>query len=371
MLILDTIMIKPCSLFGLFAVLFVLGMADGVAAVASDQKILRVAGWDVYADSERRNKTIGFKSFEEQTGYTVEFTPLSNLDDIIHYAETCSDCDVLIISNEGIEALQKMNLVKRLNLHEIPNYQDLHYNLRYTRWGQFDGGIYAVPWAWGPTGLLYDAEHVPEPRSWNILWDPEYKNKVTLWDDVSMIWVTALALGYTNVYNLTLDQLAEVKKKLLQLNAQVYSYYDGEQEEMRLLTSGEVLVANSWFDPSARLASHNKQFKMVIPEEGAVGMFDSYMLSSKSKLNQVSHQYINHQISPEVQLQMSRVTGLAPSNIETLALMPQEEIKALHLDDQNYFGKMLLWNVMPRKHMYEQLLQEVREDYEALNKGNL
>lgn len=352
-------MVKISKLCSLVVILFTLGLADGSAADASAQSVLRVAGWDVYADPEHRNKTIGFESFEDQTGYTIEFTPLSNLDEIINYAESNADCDVLIISNEGIEILQKMSLIQGLDLQKIPNYQDLHHRLRYTKWSQFRGEIYAVPWAWGPTGLLYDSEKVAEPESWSILWDPAYKGKVALWDDVSMIWITALTLGYTNVYNLTLDQLNDVREKLLKLNGQVHSYYSGEQEEIKLLTSGDVLITNSWFDPSARLARHDKQFKMVIPKEGAVGMFDSYILGKNCKLKEISHTYINHQISPEVQLQMSRITGLAPSNIETLALMSQDEIKALHLDDNNYFGKMLLWDVMPRKHLYDRLLQEV------------
>lgn len=350
-------------------ILLILGTGNSLAEMTSEQPVLRVAGWDVYADPEHRNKTIGYESFEKKFGYKIEFTPLTNLDEIIHYSESHHNTDVLIISNEGIEILHKMNLVNSLDLEKIPFYQDLHHSLRYSKWSQFDGRIYAVPWAWGPTGLLYDSDQVQEPESWNIFWDPRYKGKVSLWDDISMIWVTALALGHTNVYNLTHEQLEEVKSKLLELNGQVYSYYDGEQQEIELLSSGKALIANSWFDPSARLSAYGKKFKMKIPAEGAVGMFDSYLLSRNSKLHDISTSYIEHQISPEVQLQMSRTTGLAPSNIETLALMSQDEIKALHLDDQNYFRKMLLWNVMPRKHLYEQLMSEVRQDLKQRRAG--
>jgi spermidine/putrescine-binding protein len=361
--------IQPGKINGFIFILLTLVSGSGIAEATPDQQILRVAGWDVYADPEQRNKTIGYKKFEEQTGFTIEFTPLSNLDAIIHYAESSKDVDVLIISNEGISVLYKMALVQPLDLTKIPNYQDLHPGLRYSNWSQFDGGVYAVPWAWGPTGLLYDSEKMAEPDSWNIFWDQKYKGKVSLWNDVSMIWTAALALGYTNVYNLTSAQLDEVKKKLLQLNEQVYTYYSGEQDEMELLSTGKVVIANSWFDPSARLSKYNKQFKMVIPKEGAVGMFDSYLLSHNCKLKEISHNFINHQISPEVQLKMSRATGLAPSNIETLAFMSQLEIKALHLDDQNYFRKMLLWDVMPRKHLYERLMQEVKRDQEKRKTG--
>ena len=353
----DFIIKISCAIILLF-----IGTTSVVAEATPDQPILRVAGWDVYADPEQRNKTIGFKSFEKKFGYKIIFTPLSNLDEIINYVESNDNVDVLIISNEGIETLKKMGLVDRIDLQKVPNYQDLHHSLKYSAWSQFDGNIYAVPWAWGPTGLLFDTDKLPDPVSWNILWDPKYKNKVSLWNDVSLIWTAALALGYKNVYNLTHDQLANVEKKLLELNEQVCSYYSGEREEMELLRSGKVVIINSWFDPSRRLAKHNKNFKMVIPKEGAVGMFDSYLLGRNSKLIEISHQYINHQISPEVQMKMSQITGLAPSNIESLALMSQKEIKALHLDDQNYFRRMLLWDVMPRKHLYDKLLRKIQQD---------
>ena len=140
-------------------------------------------------------------------------------------------------------------------------------------------------------------------------------------------------------------------------------YYKGGGDELELAKKGKLVAFNSWYDPSARLRSEGKNFQMIIPREGAVGMFDSYMLSNNCKSDEIAHQYMNHQISPEVQKQMSSITGLAPSNIETLALMSQDEIKALHLDDQNYFRKMLLWDVMPRKHLYEKLLQEIHQDH--------
>ena len=70
----------------------------------------------------------------------------------------------------------------------------------------------------------------------------------------------------------------------------------------------------------------------------------------------------HHQISPDVQQQMVRITGLAPADIETLTKLSEAEIKALHLDETDYFSKMLLWDHMPRQNLYEKVLQTVRED---------
>ena len=185
--------------------------------LANDKQILKIAGWDVYADPERLSKTIGYQGFEKMNNVEIEFTPLSSLDDIVSAAESGSTYDIYIISNEGIEILHDMGLVSPLNLEALPNYQNLHHNLKYSDWSQFESHVYAVPWAWGPTGLLYDTDVIKTPDSWNVLWDPKYKGKISMWDDVSMIWTTALSLGYKNVYSLTKVQLENVKNKLFEL----------------------------------------------------------------------------------------------------------------------------------------------------------
>ena len=353
------------KLLSKYVFIVLLGSIFSPSVLLSGNESLKIVGWDVYADPENAGKTIGFKSFEKEYGVKIEFTPLSNLDDIIEAAESEVDYDLFIISNEGISILHDMGLVKALNLKNLPQYESLHHNLKYTKWGQFDSKVYAVPWAWGPTGLMFDIDQVVMTDSWESLWDKKYKGQVAMWDDVSMIWTTALVLGYKNVYSLTKTQLQAVKKKLFEFNSLNAYYYKGGGDEIALVQKGKILVYNSWYDPSARLKIMGKNFKMIIPKEGAVGMFDSYLLSANSKKEELAHQYINHQITPDIQKSMLRITGLAPSNIETLALLKPEEIRALHLDDPEYFNQMILWDHMPRKNLYEKVLEEVRKDYNA------
>lgn len=331
-------------------------------SVYAAKPILKVSGWDVYADPNKYNKTIGYESFEKEHGVDIQFTPLSNLDDIVSAAESDEQYDIFIISNEGIQLLYDMKLVSPLDLVQLPNYNSLHHNLKYSNWGQFDSRVYAVPWAWGPTGLMYDTDIITDANSWNILWNPKYKGKVAMWNDVSMIWTTALSLGYTNVYSLTKKQLAAVEKRLFEFNKNNAVYYSGG-DEIEMAQQGKLIAFNSWYDPSARLNSTGKNFSMIIPKEGAVGMFDSYLMANgKSVDRKLVHAYINHQISPKVQQEMVRITGLAPANLGTLSLLDHAEIKALNLDDPNYFNRMILWDHMPRKNLYKKVLENVAAD---------
>jgi len=325
---------------------------------------LQIVGWDVYADPIDKNKTIGYKEFEEKHNVIIKFTPLSHLDDIITASESNVNYDVIIISNEGIHILAEMGLTIPLNLRKIPNYQDLIPSLKINKWVMQENNVLAVPWAWGPTGLLYNSKTLSRPDSWNILWDKKYQGKISLWNDVSMIWTTALSLGYKNIYNLTQKQLNNVKNKLFELNSQVYGYYSGGEQAEEYINQGNVAILNSWYDPSYRLRKQGHQFKMVIPKEGAVGMFDSYLISSSSKQKELAHRYINFQISPVVQKEMFRVTGLVPANKQTKKILNNEENNSLPENEEAYFEKMILWDVMPRKHLYDEVLEEVKDDLE-------
>lgn len=328
----------------------------------SNTKVLRIVGWDVYADPINKNKTIGYKKFEQAHDVIIDFTPLNNLDEIINAVESNENFDVVIVSNEGIHILNQMSLVKPLDLNKIPNFRNIYPSLKTNKWIKFNNRVYAIPWAWGPTGLLFDTDALSEPISWNILWNPKYKGKISLWDDVSMIWMTALSLGYKNVYNLTRQQLSDVKQKLFELNNQIFTYYSGGEQAIDFIKNNQVILLNSWFDPSARLRKDGRNLKMIIPKEGAVGMFDSYLISSRSKNTNIAYQFINYQIKPDTQHLMVDITGLAPTNSKTKNILNKSDIKALHLDDITYYDQMLLWDVMPRKHLYEEVLKEVHED---------
>ena len=196
---------------------------------------------------------------------------------------------------------------------------------------------------------MNDQNVIENPTSWNTLWDLRYKGKVAMRDDISMLWTTALSLGYKNIYSLTKTQLTNVRNKLFKFNDLASLYYSGGNIEIELARQGKLVAYNSWYDPSKRLNTSGKKFTMIIPKEGAVVMFDSYMLSIDCENTSIAHEFINYQISPFVQQQMINITGLAPANLETLSLLKPDKIKAHHLDEPDYFNRMILWDHMHRK----------------------
>ena len=59
------------------------------------------------------------------------------------------------------------------------------------------GKVYGVPFPWGQNPLLYDKTAFKTvPDSWSILWDPNLHGKVSVWDDLSTVYMAAQVLGF-------------------------------------------------------------------------------------------------------------------------------------------------------------------------------
>ena len=69
--------------------------------------------------------------------------------------------------------------------------------------------------------MIYDTTvFATAPESWIVLWDPKYKGKISVWDDLSTVYMAAQVLGYDKpnpdqLYNLSDEQLEAVMRVLL------------------------------------------------------------------------------------------------------------------------------------------------------------
>lgn len=76
-----------------------------------------------------------------------------------------------------------------LDLSKLPSYQDLSPKLRALPLVRVGGNVYGVPFTWGPNPLLYDTtvfSAPPEGRA--VLWDPKYRGKISVWDELSTVY---------------------------------------------------------------------------------------------------------------------------------------------------------------------------------------
>ena len=179
--------------------------------------------WEGYADPSF------IRAFEEAHHCKVTASYMGSSDDLVAKLRggSASNYDVISPSSDVASSIAHTGLAESLDLAKLPNYTELAPRLRDLPLVKAGGQTFGVPFMWGPNPLLYDtASFAKPPDSWTIFWDPKFKGKLSVWDDLSTVYMAAQVLGYdkpdpSELYNLNDDQLTAVKQKLIELKPNI------------------------------------------------------------------------------------------------------------------------------------------------------
>src|SRR6202790_3663433 len=185
------------------------------SACKKKEESLSLLVWEGYSDDS------SVQAFEESHHCKIVASYMGSSDELVAKLRggSASNYDVISPSSDVASSIVRAGLAAPLDLSQFPSYSQLSSKLRDSPLVKLGGQTYGVPFVWGPNPLLYDTTAFTQPPdSWSILWGPKYKGKISLWDELSSVYMGAQALGYHKrdpyqVYNLTDDQLEAVKKK--------------------------------------------------------------------------------------------------------------------------------------------------------------
>ena len=327
------------------------------------QKTLSLLVWEGYADPSF------VKGFEEQCKCKVLASYMGSSDELMAKLRggSAANYDVISPSSDVAGNIAGSKLAAPLDLAKLPSYNQLSPQLRSLPLVKTNGQTFGVPFMWGPNPLLYDTTAFPAPpSSWQTLWDPKLRNKISVWDDLSTVYMAAQVLGYDKpdpsaIYNLNDEQLASVKKKLLELKPNIRKMWTQGGELTNLFENHEVVVAMGW--PLMTNQLRNKKFPIgeTIPKENTTGWIDHLMITSASRNKELAEQFLEYMIQAKTQKAVCDVTGYTPANGTAGQLMSPEQRKALHLDDvENYQKHIYFWQNVPRRAKYTEVWNEVK-----------
>jgi spermidine/putrescine-binding protein len=275
--------------------------------------------------------------------------------------------DVFVASSDVATTLAVTGQAEALDLSRIPTYTQLSPTLRDLRLVKWHGKVHGVPFVWGSNPLLYDTTVFPQPpESWAVLWDPKYRDKVTLWDDLSSVYLAAQVLGYHRddpaiLYNLNDEQLAQVRGKLFELRPNIHKVWSSVPDLVGLFERHEVVLAMGWTLMANRLRKAHFPIGETIPKENTTGWIDHLMISPASKKKALAYQFIEYLIQARTQKLVTDADGAIPANPRAAEFMTAEERRDLHLDDvEEYQRHIYFWEDVPRRGKYDELWSAVK-----------
>jgi putative spermidine/putrescine transport system substrate-binding protein/spermidine/putrescine transport system substrate-binding protein len=274
---------------------------------------------------------------------------------------------VISPSSDVDTMIAKAGLAAPLDISKIPSYNQLSPKLRSLPLVRVDEKIYGVPFTWGPNPLLYDTTVFPKPPdSWAALWDPKFRGKISVWDELSTLYMAAQLLGYdkpdpSHLYNLSDDELEKVKQKLLALKPNIRKIWTTGGELTNLFENHEVVAAMGWPLMTNQLRKARFPIGETIPQENTTGWIDHLMITAASEHKDLAREFLAYMIEARTQKQVADVTGYVPANPQAAQFMTDEDLKSLHLDDvDNYMARTYFWQQVPRRDKYNEIWNEVK-----------
>lgn len=337
------------------------GAAPADPAVKFKGKTLNLLTWEGYVESKFT------KGFEEKYGVTVKGTYFGTSDELVAKLRSSKGTyDIVSPSTDVATTLIEGGLIAPIDVKKISSYQDLAPVLRDMKDVQRDGKVYGVPFTWGPDYLVYDADVVKEePKSWKVFFDPQYKGKVSLWDDVSNLYLAGQILGMDKadpaaLYNMTEEQLGQVKQKLVELKPQVRKYWATAGELNDLFKNKEVALAVGWPLTPATLVKEGRNVKGVIPEEGATGWIDRLMVVEGSQNKELAELYLDYVTQPKPMALVAEVTNYSIANPKAIEHMTEEVRKVTMNDVESQWKRLSFWQHVKDRKRYNEVWNEVK-----------
>ncbi|MEU1837012.1 ABC transporter substrate-binding protein [Micromonospora chersina] len=328
---------------------------DKLAALGAGEGQVNVVAWAGYVEDGSTDPKVDWVTdFEKQTGCQVNVKVAGTSDEMVTLMKT-GEYDVVSASGDASLRLIYGGDVAPVNTDLISNYKDVFDGLKLKQWNSVDGVAYGVPHGRGANLLMYRTDVVkPAPTSWGAVFDANspYKGKITAYDSPIYLADAALylmkhqpELGIKNPYALDDKQFAAAVDLLKKQNELIGEYWSDYTKEVQAFKAGNSVLGTTW-QVIANLATADKApVEAILPEEGATGWSDTWMVSAKAKHPSCAYRWMDHIISPKANAAVAEWFGEAPSNkLACAETADKNHCATYHAEDESYFEKVWYWN---------------------------
>jgi spermidine/putrescine transport system substrate-binding protein len=266
-------------------------------------KKLNVYNWSDYIDEAT------IPNFEKEFGVKVNYDTFEDNESMLAKVQSgATGYDVVYPTGYMVEIMMKEKLLAPLNHANIPNISGVNKALRNP---PYDPGMkYSIPYQWGTTGFGYNSKKLTgKIDSWSIFFDPKYKGKITMLDDVrGAISVALKYLGYS-LNTTSKKELMEAKKLLMDQKPLLKAYMSAPVKS--LLISGEVWISELWSGDVYMAMEDNDAIVYCIPKEGCEVWTDNMCILKSAPHKYTAEVWINYNMRPETSAAVSNYVWYA------------------------------------------------------------
>lgn len=286
----------------------------------SREKVI-VYNWGEYLDP----KTI--ELFEEETGISVTYEEYETNE--IMYPKIVSQAiayDVVCPSDYMIQRMIENDLLAEINLDNIPNIKNMDPTYMEQSKSFDPKNKYSVPYCVGTVGILYNKSMVKEPvDSWDILWNPKYKDSILMQDSVRDAFAVALKRLGHSINSTEVDQLAAAAEDLMEQKPLVQAYVVDQVRDKMI--GNEAALGVIYSGEAGYTKRENPDLEYVIPKEGSNVWIDSWVIPKNAQNKENAEKFINFMCRPEIALMNFEYLTYSTPNLKAREMIEDEEIR--------------------------------------------
>jgi spermidine/putrescine transport system substrate-binding protein len=285
---------------------FFAGSRKAFAAQVDKSKLskeLNIYNWSDYIAEDT------IPNFEKEFGVKVNYDTYEDNEALLAKLQSgATGYDIVVPTGYMVEIMIKQGLLAPIDHKNIPNLKGVSTDLQNPPYDP--GRKHSVPWQWGTTGFAYNSKKVTgKVDSWRLLWDPQYKGKITLLDDMrSAISVPLKMLGYS-LNSTNEKQLMEAKKMLMEQKPLLKAYISAPVKS--LLISGEVWLSQLWVGDTLMAKDENEAIDYCIPKEGCEIWDDNLAIPKSAPHKYTAEVWMNYCLRPKVSAAVSNFVHYA------------------------------------------------------------
>jgi len=278
------------------------------------------------------------KSFHEKyPNITLETAGFGSNEEAIAKIQAGFEADVIntCVDEGALEAVQK-GVYAPLDTARLESWDKLWPVMKEMPGVTVDGKFYVVPVDAGTAGLIYNADKITTPPdSWTAMFDPQYKNRVSLQDNaVTAIDIGALVNGISDPLNMDAAQLETVKKYLMDNRSQFRTLWEDQGEVSSQFKSGEIDLASGYTNIVKDLQAADVNVEFAVAKEGQMLWTCGYGISPDIADENVDAAYalLNWYTSMPAQIFAATNWYYMPSNEDIIDAVTPEVRKDAQLD---------------------------------------
>ncbi len=312
---------------------------------------LNLVAWEGYAQPE------WVKPFEKETGCVVHAKYAGSSDEMVTLMRQNGGDQYDMVSASGDASLRLIDGgdVAPMNVALVPEWKNFIPQLQSPPHNTVKGVHYGISLQWGPNTLLYNTKSVtPAPTSWAEIYSPKYKGQISVPNNPIQIADAALylsktkpSLGISDPYELNEAQLNAAVTLLKEQRPLIKKYWALASDEIELFKNGDAVIGAAWPYQYSTLTADHVPVKQIIPEQGATGWADTWMLSAHAKHPNCAYKWVNWVSSPKVQAEQAISYGETPVNTKACPIMEtiaKGSCEVYHANaPSTYFDSIKFW----------------------------